>query len=295
MTNRPLTQRSAPNAGARTRAWRPFPREVADILCVEEGSADIQPRVLGRFAVTLVRSPEVVRLESSRTVVADRNSILLIPAWQLHALRSSGGPGRAPASLLFGAYHVRALRLSERPTLVADTELGAQVDSLVAQLRRTMRSIDCAITLRSLLERLVGRATPVAVASFRRDGVPLSTVRDHLRTHLAEQVSTAALARMSGLTECHVIRAFQQEFGLPPHAYHMRLRLAAACELLYDGLSVSTAAYECGFADQSHLSRKFKEVYGLTPAAWAAPVAYADTLRNDAPKQGAGNANFGVS
>ena len=53
----------------------------------------------------------------------------------------------------------------------------------------------------------------------------------------------------------------------------MRLRLAAASELLSSGVSVSTTAYECGFADQSHLSRKFKEVYGLSPAAWAARVA----------------------
>jgi AraC-like DNA-binding protein len=81
-------------------------------------------------------------------------------------------------------------------------------------------------------------------------------------------VHTAALAAISGLTECHLIRSFHLEFGLPPHAYHMRLRLAVAAELLSNGLSVSTVAYEGGFADQSHLSRKFKEVYGLTPAAW---------------------------
>jgi len=96
-----------------------------------------------------------------------------------------------------------------------------------------------------------------------------------------EPVPVAALARLSGLTEWHLIRAFHQEFGLPPHAYHLRLRLAAAAELLAGGLSVSTAAYECGFADQSHLSRKFKEVYGLTPAAWATSVAAAP--RPDAP------------
>ena len=75
---------------------------------------------------------------------------------------------------------------------------------------------------------------------------------------------------MSGLSECHLIRAFHYEFGLPPHAYHLRLRLAAACELLARGLAVASVAYECGFADQSHLSRKFKAVYGVTPAAWAA-------------------------
>jgi AraC-like DNA-binding protein len=74
---------------------------------------------------------------------------------------------------------------------------------------------------------------------------------------------------MSGLTESHFIRAFHHDFGLPPHAYHMRLRLAEASRLLARGQSVSTVAFDCGFADQSHLSRKFREVYGVAPGAWA--------------------------
>ena len=100
--------------------------------------------------------------------------------------------------------------------------------------------------------------------------------RDYLRAHVSEPVTITALAGMMGLAESHLIRAFHREFGLPPHAYHLRLRLAAACELLERGLSVSTVAFECGFADQSHLSRNFKAVYGLTPAAWTAAVADGD-------------------
>ena len=97
-------------------------------------------------------------------------------------------------------------------------------------------------------------------------------MRRHLHDHLGELIPTAALAEMIGLTESHFIRAFHLEFGLPPHAYHLRLRLARAVELLSYGLSVATVAGECGFADQSHLSRKFKEVYGLTPGAWRTAV-----------------------
>ena len=101
---------------------------------------------------------------------------------------------------------------------------------------------------------------------------PLAPLRDYLRAHLDEAVSIEALARMSGLTEYHLIRSLHREFGLPPHAYHVRLRLARAGELLSGSLSVSRAAYECGFADQSHLSRRFKEIYGVTPAAWVSAV-----------------------
>ena len=145
------------------------------------------------------------------------------------------------------------------------------MEALVAELTRPVRSVECATTIRAVLERLT------SLTAARTSGHPQTTslgrLRDHLRDNPGDPVTIADLADLAGLTESHLIRSFHREFGLPPHAYHLRRRLAAASELLASGLSVSTVAYECGFADQSHLSRKFKEVYGLTPAAWATAVA----------------------
>ena len=259
----------------RACAWRPFPREVADLLCIEEPVGELRPRMHGRYSVTLVRSPAVVRVESGPSVVADRCALLLVPAWQLYALRAPRGAADRAAgavSLLLEEHLLEGLGTDDRPAIVMDAELGAEVAALVVQLRRPVPSVDCAAKIRSVLEQLATGSTPLAAARSSRAVAPLVAVRDHFRTRLGETLTTASVARMSGLTEWHLIRAFHREFGLPPHAYHLRLRLAAVCELLAAGLSVSTATYECGFADQSHLSRKFKEVYGLTPAAWAAAV-----------------------
>ena len=106
-----------------------------------------------------------------------------------------------------------------------------------------------------------------------RRASPLAPVRTYLKANVNEPVPTEAVARMSGLSESQVIRTFHYDFGLPPHAYHLRVRLAAACELLTRGVAVARVSNECGFADQSHLSRRFKAVYGVTPAAWAAGSA----------------------
>jgi AraC-like DNA-binding protein len=257
--------------GARTRVWRPFPTEVADILCVEEADADVAPRIHGRLSITLVPSAAVIRCESSRSLVAAPNCVLLVPALQLYSLRAQGRPTGGTVTLLVGASHLGGLGVADRAALVTDVALVEQVEALVAQLSRPVHSVESATTIRAVLERLTSLDVVVPVPGPQ--ATSLSRMRDHLRDNPSDLVTIADLADLAGLTESHLIRSFHREFGLPPHAYHLRRRLAAASELLASGLSVSTVAYECGFADQSHLSRKFKEVYGLTPAAWATAVA----------------------
>lgn len=260
-----------PAVGRRARVWRPFPERIADIICVEDGSADVPPRIHGRFGITLVRSPAFVRVESSSSLVADQNRILLIPQLQLYALRAQSAMAQGPVTLLLEASELEGLGVPDRPALVSDAQCGAQL-ALLAGLERAVGSVESVPISREVLQSMLARSTPLGCARSGR-ATRLVAVREYLRAHLGEPVQTAALAAISGLTECHLIRSFHLEFGLPPHAYHLRLRLAVAAELLSNGLSVSTVAYECGFADQSHLSRKFKEVYGLTPAAWGTAAA----------------------
>jgi AraC-like DNA-binding protein len=209
-------------------------------------------------------------VESSRGLAADRNQILLIPQFQLCALRAQGELGRGPVTLLLEASVLEGLAVPDRPAVVTDAQCVTQLAALIGQLQRPVSLIGREGIPRSLLERLFARSAPLGHA--RSCGRSLAPVRRHLEAHPGELIPTAALAEMIGLTESHFIRAFHLEFGLPPHAYHLRLRLALAVELLSSGLSVATVANECGFSDQSHLSRKFKEVYGLTPAAWGAAV-----------------------
>jgi AraC-like DNA-binding protein len=65
-----------------------------------------------------------------------------------------------------------------------------------------------------------------------------------------------------------LIRAFHAVFGVPPHAYLMQVRLRAARTMLVRGESITTAAFTCGFVDQSHLTRVFKRYYGMTPGVF---------------------------
>jgi AraC-like DNA-binding protein len=55
---------------------------------------------------------------------------------------------------------------------------------------------------------------------------------------------------------------------MPPHVYLNAVRVSEAQKRIRLGMPLATVALECGFADQSHFTRRFKGSVGVTPAAW---------------------------
>jgi AraC-like DNA-binding protein len=56
---------------------------------------------------------------------------------------------------------------------------------------------------------------------------------------------------------------------MPPHAYLVQIRLLRAKALLRRGRPIAHVASATGFADQSHFTRHFKRLMGVTPAKYA--------------------------
>ena len=80
--------------------------------------------------------------------------------------------------------------------------------------------------------------------------------------------SVAEVAALCGLSRGHFIRAFRVSFGETPYHWSRRLRIEAAQEaLLTSDASIADIAMDCGFADQSHLTRVFSAKVGVSPAA----------------------------
>jgi AraC-like DNA-binding protein len=88
----------------------------------------------------------------------------------------------------------------------------------------------------------------------------------------AESVEPRALdawCTERGVTRLQALRAFKRSYGLPPHAYALCVRVGLAQRALRAGTRAAHVAAELGFVDQSHLSRHFKRIVGVTPAAYA--------------------------
>ncbi len=101
----------------------------------------------------------------------------------------------------------------------------------------------------------------------------IAKVRARLHDEFAESLSLESLAREVGLSKFHVARCFKEATGVPPHQYQKLLRLQHARRQIELGLCVRETAALCGFADESHLSRSFRNWLGVSPGVWRRAAA----------------------
>lgn len=76
------------------------------------------------------------------------------------------------------------------------------------------------------------------------------------------------LSELSGLNKYTLLRKFTSQRGLTPYQYLETVRIGAAKKLLEKGVPPALAAIETGFADQSHFTKFFKKLIGLTPGQY---------------------------
>ena len=110
---------------------------------------------------------------------------------------------------------------------------------------------------------------PGAVVPATRSTAALRRVRDLLEAEYARTVTISELAREAGLSTFHLIRVFRASFGLPPYKYLEQVRIQQARRLIRDGFPLTHVVHATGFSDQSHLTRYFKRIVGVTPGIYA--------------------------
>lgn len=96
----------------------------------------------------------------------------------------------------------------------------------------------------------------------------VARAREMLGARLIDPPSLEELAAAVGLSPFHFARVFRKATGLPPHAWLKQRRLEQARALLKQGCAPVNVAMQLGFSDQSHLSRQFKQAYGVGPGEY---------------------------
>lgn len=96
----------------------------------------------------------------------------------------------------------------------------------------------------------------------------IETVRAYISSHFSENIRLETLARMAKLSPCRLNRTFAAQIGMPPHEYQNQQRVDEIKRLTAASVPLADAAAEAGFADQSHMTRCFKKIMGMTPGTY---------------------------
>lgn len=76
------------------------------------------------------------------------------------------------------------------------------------------------------------------------------------------------IAATVGVHPVSLARRYRRHFGLSPAAAIRQDRAARAAAALVRECDLADLAIRMGYADQSHLSREFREIYGVTPGRY---------------------------
>jgi len=123
-----------------------------------------------------------------------------------------------------------------------------------------------ALLIDSYVMELLG-AIAGAASGEKSEPQWLLRVRERLHEEFRENLRMTDLAAEAGVHPVHLARVFRAYEKRTPGDYLQRLRVRAACSLLRDrDYPLALIAVECGFADQSHLTRVFRKLTASTPA-----------------------------
>jgi len=84
-----------------------------------------------------------------------------------------------------------------------------------------------------------------------------------------DDIPISRLSAACGLSESHFVRAFKITTGLSTRQWLQEQRVEAAKSLLANaGQEIAQIALDLGFSDQSHFTRVFSKIVGVSPGVW---------------------------
>ncbi|MER6329714.1 helix-turn-helix domain-containing protein [Streptomyces sp. NPDC001034] len=202
-------------------------------------------------------------------------TIVVLDPGEVH----TGGPGNATDGYAYRALYAEPSLLGEGTAggaphfsepLLDDPELAMALARAHAELSACPDPLEAESRLPWLLTALARRHSTARPVHDRVPGAAAiaRTVRDRLADELTAPPTLASLAADLGLSRYQLLRAFRTATGIPPYAWLAQYRVARARVLLEAGLRPAEVAGLVGFADQAHLTRWFRRVVGVTPAAY---------------------------
>ncbi|MGP4049293.1 AraC family transcriptional regulator [Streptomyces sp. 2A115] len=244
-----------------------------DLLTARFDRHRYAPHAHDEFTIGVcVGGSEIIDYRGGRIHTGPGSIVVLAPG-EVH----TGGPA-ASDGYAYRALYAETPLLTEgtwstphfREPLLDDPELAAALRLTHTELSACPDPLEAESRIPWLLTALARRHSTARPMCDRIPGADriAEAVRDRLADELLAPPSLSDLAADLGLSRYQLLRAFRTSTGIPPYAWLAQHRVNRARRLLESGHRPAEAAALVGFADQAHLTRWFRRVLGVTPAAY---------------------------
>jgi AraC-like DNA-binding protein len=123
------------------------------------------------------------------------------------------------------------------------------------------------LTALTVLLQINGEEPPM-LSRIRRSRYAVRRIQELIDDEPSQEPSLATLAAHVHMSPYHLAHVFTRETGLSIHVYAETARIRKAKLLLRAGQAIAAVAFELGYADQSHFTRRYKQFEGVTPARY---------------------------
>lgn len=208
------------------------------------------------YGLSFCQEGQITYLYNGKEFVSDKNHAIFLPKGKSYSLRGDK-KGTFPvinfSAENFPCDEFMLIPISDTDVFLHDFE---QMKALSLFERNRAKVI-------SLFYEIIHRLTLQQGASL---GI-IDLILNYIEKNYGDiSLSNLSLAEKFGISEVYLRKLFSKNLGITPKQYILDTRITRAKQLLSEGaLKISDVAEECGFSNQYHFCRIFKEKTGVTP------------------------------
>lgn len=249
------------------------------VHAVEARSAHSFPRhTHDQFGIGLIRAGAQKSMSGRGPVEAGPGMVITVNPGEVHDGLPIGDAGRSWNMLYFdpgalqGVFEGLDRRGGEFEFHDPVVDSGELAERFVRLYRAMTNGREHPLAAEETVLLLMDWLVPSTRTEAGQGVLEIGRARDRIDDAPAEQVSLSDLSDICGLSRFQFLRSFARMTGLTPHAYMLQRRVDLARRLIAGGTPLAEVAAESGFFDQSHMTRHFTRILGVTPGAYAAAM-----------------------